>query len=647
MAGGCLALDEQPRSPAASSPVALPSAGAGPRQPNQLIVAVPQDPEGFLPPGTDETTELLGDLLYDPLFRLDQSLTPVPSAAAALPQVSADGLSWSIDLRPAARFHDGSRVTAADAVLSLQMAASPSCPFLRDLCDAAATHLASATADEATGMRLTLTLRQPWAPFLAEVLGRLPLLSRAALTSAADAITAGASGLDATALRSRIERITQETNAERCLVASPPSGCRLADYADELVAPLRAAGAAIPPPERFATADGAFDEEARSGSLLRSVDWLVTVLTADGVDRLAAALPIVDVTRSPLGGGPFRLEAYTPGKELDLRAHPGHVPAARLVGVRLTVVRDPSVAATALRAGDVDWVLALDAEAATSLGSDQLVRVAPRPLPSVASIIFNVREGRAFADPVTRRAFVTCLDRATLVAALTGGVGVAAPFETAPSSWAFSGVAPTAPPDRAEVERWLQDGGWTRGSDGIFARHGKRLSSQVFVRPGREDLVALGRQAGDRLRDCGIELVVQELDEAGELLLQQLRWPNEFETVLVSRALGVDPDNDMAAFESVNATSAEEPAGANPGGYRSSVVDDLLARGRATTAMAQRVDLYAQVASQFVLDPPSLPIWYELAFAAVSARLRRGTQAVDPAAPRYAWDAWTWELEEG
>ncbi len=646
-ASACLGLDEPPRSPGAPSGPPVLTASAFPRRPNQLVVAVARDPDGFLAPATDETTELVGDLLYDPLYRLDRTLSPVPSAAVALPRVSADGLTWSIDLRPGAKFHDGSAVSADDAALSLQLAASPSCPFLRDLCDAAATYLASAAADAAAATRLTVTLRQPWAPFLAQVLGRLPLLSRAALTSAADAITADAGRLDPSALRSRIERITQETNAERCLVASVPSGCHLADYADELLAPLRAAGAAIPPPERFATVDGAIDDEARGGSLLRSVGSLVTVLTAQGIDRLAAAVPIVDVVRRPLGGGPFRLEGYTPGGRLDLRAHAGHVPRAKLAGIALTIVRDPSVAATALRAGDVDWVLELDAERATSLGSDPLVRVAPRPLPTVASIVFNVREGHVYADPVARRAFTACLDRDSLVDAVTGGVGAAAAFEIAPSSWAFSGAAPAARPDRVAMEQLLQDSGWTRDSDGVHVRDGTRLSTRVFVRPGRDDLLAFGRQAADRLRSCGIELVVQQLDEAGELLLQQLRWPNDFQTVLVSRPLGVDPDSDVAAFESARATSAERPADANPGGYRSSVVDDLITRARTTTQMPSRMALYARLAGQLALDPPSFPIWYEVAFAGISRGVTRGGEAVDPSSPRYAWDAWSWELEEG
>ena len=55
------------------------------------MVAVPADPEAFLPPADDETTALLVDLLYDPLYRLDATSCPQPELAAGLPDGRADG----------------------------------------------------------------------------------------------------------------------------------------------------------------------------------------------------------------------------------------------------------------------------------------------------------------------------------------------------------------------------------------------------------------------------------------------------------------------------------------------------------------------------------------------------------------------------
>ena len=59
-------------------------------------------------------------------------------------------------------------------------------------------------------------------------------------------------------------------------------------------------------------------------------------------------------------------------------------------------------------------------------------------------------------------------------------------------------------------------------------------------------------------------------------MLQQLRWPNEFETLFTMRSLSADPDAELEAFESSHATSCRGGDDANPGGDRSAVADQLI-----------------------------------------------------------------------
>ena len=93
-------------------------------------------------------------------------------------------------------------------------------------------------------------------------------------------------------------------------------------------------------------------------------------------------------------------------------------------------------------------------------------------------------------------------------------------------------------------------------------------------------MVAFVTGMAGQLRDCGIELLVEDLDVTGDSLFQQLRWPNEFETLFTMRSLSADPDADLEAFESSHATSAEQEIDANPGGYRSAVADQLILQAR-------------------------------------------------------------------
>ncbi|MDQ3492890.1 MAG: ABC transporter substrate-binding protein, partial [Chloroflexota bacterium] len=612
VAAGCLGV-ESPPSPSASPASGTPSAVAtAARTADELVGALPGDPEGFIPGPADDATALLGDLLYDPLYRVDAAFLPRPALASALPEVSSDGLTWTVPLRTGGSSHAGSPITAADAAFTLRLAASSTCPLERDLCAAVATNLSEASAPQPG--RLVVILRAPWAPFLTRVLGTLPILSQAALTDAAQDLRDAATGLDAQEIRDRIDGITAQTSAERCLVAAPPGGCRLADHAEELEAVLSEAGVRLPPAEASAGGDGVIDEEDHAAALLEATADLAAMLGSEGIDALAAAVSLVDVLRQPLGGGPFRLDSYEAGASLELTRHEGHVPEpASLERIRLVVLRDPAVAATALRAGDVDWVVRVTPDQVAALSADPIIRIAAHPEPLIRSIIFNVHPGRVYEDAVTRRAFTMCIDRRRAAAAMPGASPILAPSETSMGSWAAAGAPPAVEPDPAEARALLEGAGWQRGSDGIYARGALRLSSEVAVRTGRADLLAFIRAAAEQLRDCGIELVVRELDLATDVLLEQLRWPNEFETLLLARPLAIDPALDFAAFEGSQATSAQHPTGANPGGHASPQLDALLVEARRVPQTGDRAGLYAQALALMAVDPPSLPIWYDVA----------------------------------
>lgn len=646
LAAGC--LGSPPPAPSARAPLSTPSGSLRPqRTAGELVVAVPADPDGFLPGPVDDATRLLTDLLYDPLYRLDPALLPQPALAAALPEVSSDGLTWSVPFRTGATSHAGSPMTAADAAFTLRLAASGACPFERETCAAVAANLSEARAPEPG--RLEVVLRAPWAPFLTRVLGTLPVLSEAAVTEATQELRESSRGLDAQAIRQSIERVTAETNAERCLVAAPPAGCRLSDHADELEATLLRAGVRPPAPERSTGADGAVDEEDHGAALLEAVAELASLLESEGIDGLAAGVSLVDVARRPLGGGPFRLEAYRPGVSLELSRHEGHLPQpASLERIRLVVLRDPAVAATALRAGEVDWVLRVTPDQLAGLSEAPTIQAAAHPEPLIWSIIFNVRPGRVYNEAVTRQAFSLCLDREA--AATFVGPGAArslAVFETSPGSWATADAPPPAAADAQAAVALLEGAGWQRGPDGIFENGGARLSSDVAVRTGRADLLGFLRAAAGQLGDCGIELQVIEQDLSTDLLLEQLRWPNEFETLLLARPLGMDPAADLASFEGSRATTVENPIDVNPGGYASPELDALLVEARRVALPAGRRALYGQALALLAQDPASLPIWYEVGHAALSDAVENAAGAdIDLRVGRYAWDAWSWQRAE-
>jgi peptide/nickel transport system substrate-binding protein len=333
-----------------------------------------------------------------------------------------------------------------------------------------------------------------------------------------------------------------------------------------------------------------------------------------------------------------------PGERIELTANPAHVAGAPAIGrITILVIPDPSRAATLLQTGDVDWLPQVEPDQAPALEAASGLRIGIRPLPVLRTIVFNVRPGRVYDDPRTRQAFALCLDRAAIADEVTEGAAIVADSPSAAGSWAFPPRTASAA-DQAEAKRLLEEAGWTEGPDGIRVRGGERLSSEVAVRPSRVDLLSFAEAASTALEACGIELVVTELDLTGDRMLTQLQWPNDFETVLVTRLLGVDPDHDMAAYEGAHATSEENPADANPGGYQSAAADALIASARTATSQEERAAAYAQVRTLLDTDVPAWSIWYDTARAAISDRVQGPGGPIDPSVPRYDWEVARWSV---
>lgn len=84
------------------------------RTDNQVVVALQEAPDA-LDPTTSSTfvSRIVYANMCEKLFDVDQNLNLVPQLAAALPEVSPDGRTYTIQLRTGVRFNDGTPLDAA------------------------------------------------------------------------------------------------------------------------------------------------------------------------------------------------------------------------------------------------------------------------------------------------------------------------------------------------------------------------------------------------------------------------------------------------------------------------------------------------------------------------------------------------------
>jgi ABC-type transport system substrate-binding protein len=598
------------------------------------------EPSFFSPTARDEPTRRINSFLYRALYRLDEHLVPVADLAEKGPANGRTG--WHVSLRSGLQFSDGTPLTAADVTFTYRLALSANCPFPRDICGVVQQHVTGMVT--VNGSTAGFRLRARSQVLISLAMSRLGILPERAVLASMDRLRAAARALNVANVQKATDQIASATNAPECVAETPPPTCDIGSYTSQLEAILHSAQVTLPEPARFHLPSGGLDVDAYASALLDLVQGLVAALTSKKADSIAAAFPLLDFQRRPVGSGPYALGAYRAGESVVLnRKAPdpaGNAPRQ----IRALIITDPSAAATALKTGDVDWLPDVSPDEVPSLEDDPAVRVAGRPGNLYRAIVFNVRPGRVYADPATRGAFARCLDKQALVGDATSGRATAAWSPTSPASWAYRRSDQLPAVSKAAAEALLERAGWRRGGDGIYARRGQRLTSQIYVRPSRADQLAFAQAASEQLARCGIELRVSELGFSGDVLLRQVGWPNDFDTYLAENPIGLDPATDFGMFQSSRITSQANPGDANFGGWSSAQADKLIREAAANLRGSQRAALYSQLQDLLARDLPLYPLWYETSYAGVSRRVAREGGPIDPAAPYYSWDADRWIL---
>lgn len=121
------------------------------------IIGEPQSMDPMI--STQDVVGIVTQHIVETLFTFDSAWAIQPLLAAALPEISEDGKTYTIKLREGITFHDGSAMDSADVVDSLKRWTE-----LATRGKSVAENIASVTAPDAS--TVVITLNEPYAPLL-------------------------------------------------------------------------------------------------------------------------------------------------------------------------------------------------------------------------------------------------------------------------------------------------------------------------------------------------------------------------------------------------------------------------------------------------------------------------------------------------
>jgi peptide/nickel transport system substrate-binding protein len=283
----------------------------------------------------------------------------------------------------------------------------------------------------------------------------------------------------------------------------------------------------------------------------------------------------------------------------------------------LKVVTDAVVLAQQLKTGEVD-VGQPDASQFDNLKTVTTIDALAHTNPGWVHYQYNLDPTRApyklFGDKNVRKALHMALDRPAMARVAYYGQATPADSVEPPTTWAYNpNVTPKYKYDKAAAEKLLDDAGWVKGSDGIRAKGGVRLSFELNTNSGNKVRESLMQQ---QWKEIGVEATPRPI--AFQTLVTQIRATHTFQVLLIGIAFS-DTDPDLTSnFTSKGIGSG----GLNGMQYKNAEVDRLMAEALKTTDRAKRKPLYFQIQDILADELPAPILFYPKYLWGINKRVK-------------------------
>jgi peptide/nickel transport system substrate-binding protein len=350
-----------------------------------------------------------------------------------------------------------------------------------------------------------------------------------------------------------------------------------------------------------------------------------------------------------VGSGPFTLERFQPGVRAVLAGDPDWWGSEDAGGgpfldrIVVNFLDSPAATLTALRQGE--------AQMASFLPDPDLIDrargVAGMTVDQVPSLFFEHvvinTEAPPMDDPAVRRALAYAIDRDQIVDVLLQDSVPVLQSLLRPSQLGYRPTFERYSHDPQRAIGILEDDGWVRGSDGIFAKDGRRLE------------IPMSTLSGDELRRTEVRLMSEQAREAGIAVRLRSRSPDqlfgndlgqgEFTTALLAFGGGVDP-SPTALLASDQIPSEENGfSGQNVYRWSDAEVDRLLRSSDRELDEDARVQQLGRIQDILADEVPLIPLYAQPNTVAHVDALQ-GVKA-NPTQAEAFWNSGEWSLAGG
>lgn len=313
----------------------------------------------------------------------------------------------------------------------------------------------------------------------------------------------------------------------------------------------------------------------------------------------------------PLGAGPYKLDKYVAGQEIDYVANDNYYGGKPHINKFIFKVTTKDTSLQLFQTGETDCDgFSTDQDTIDQLKNLGFANVRISTISDFGLIYVNNKKPY-LKDTAVRQALIYGLDRQKIIDVKYNGLGEVANVPVAPNLWSYTEEGVTKYDfDQEKAKKLLDDAGWKVGTDGIREKDGKKLQLSYLTSKNNDQTIPVAKE---NYKDIGIDFQAEVMDS--NTMFGKLN-SGDYDLVGVRTSGLTDPNDSVAEFAS------DLPATQNVSGYSNPKLDELIKEGVSTVDVDKRKEIYKKLYQEFSNDPPIILLDYRKGVKAWNSRIK-------------------------
>jgi peptide/nickel transport system substrate-binding protein len=326
-----------------------------------------------------------------------------------------------------------------------------------------------------------------------------------------------------------------------------------------------------------------------------------------------------DLTRKPVGLGPFTFKEWIAGEKIVLEANKGYFEGRPYLDSYIyRFIPDAATLFLELQSGSIDLMsltpLQYTRQTDTGYFKNNFQKF-KYPLFTYVYLAFNFQHPW-FREKRVRQAIAYAINKKEIIDGVLLGLGEPSTGPYVPNTWPYNPDVKKYDFNPAEAKRMLAEAGWSDSDgDGLLDRNGRAFEFTVLVGMGNPVRLNSAAIIQWRLEQIGIRMNIRVLEWS--TLINEFIDKKRFEAILLGWSIGLDPDQ----YDIWHSSKTHEKE-LNFISYQNPEVDSLLEQGRRTFAIAERKKIYGRLQEVLAEDVPYVFLYVPYSLPIVNSRFK-------------------------